>query len=132
MKEINGFNDAMNFWRMLFKAPIRAIAVAAVLVILWFDNGWIFHPIHSTISVVVTVLIMFAVTVCLARLGIFDNLNWRSSLIQKVASKCSIAFLVLVAIYKVFGNRHAILFTILSVVILLIALKDVILEFLRK
>ena len=57
MKEINGFNDAMNFWRMLFKAPIRAIAVAAVLVILWFDNGWIFHPIHSTISVVVTVLI---------------------------------------------------------------------------
>ena len=59
MKEINGFNDAMNFWRMLFKAPIRAIAVVAVLVLLWFDNGWIFHPIHSTISVVVTVLIMF-------------------------------------------------------------------------
>lgn len=118
--------DTIYFWRMVIGNPIRLICVIVALAIIWLGAGWIFHPINSVITVIVNVIIIVAISGFIASLGYLQKINWRSRLHQNIANRCTIGLAVIAVLYEVWGYRHLILFTIVSVIIVAVALKDIV------
>ena len=91
---------------------------------IWMSAGWIFHPIHSVVVLVGSVVIIVAISAYIAKLGYLQKINWGSRVHQNIATRGSIAIAALVTLYMFWGHNHIILFTIIGAIIIAVVLKD--------
>lgn len=127
MSNNNGFiGETIYFWRKVLSNPVRLIAMIAFLGIVWVNNGWIFHPISSIITTVISAIIIIGASGYFFKLtGI--QIDWNNASTQKTATSLCIAIPVVLLIYNVLkGNLifFTVIAAIIAAVIVLIALKD--------
>ncbi len=113
--------EVVYFWKKLIENPVRFVSVLAFLAIVWLDAGWIFHPIHSVVSLVGTAVIIVGISAFIAGRGYLNKIKWNNHVHQSVATRCTVGFTILIILYNFLGS-NVILFTIIAAVIVAIAI----------